>query len=228
MKRIVRSTLVALAALAAAPALADNPVGLAQEDWWNKEGFGFVQGYYTQLGDLQGGGFAAGGEYVNEDVHFGIGASFSMDLLYHDYKIGDKIFDYSSNAHDCDAEDFAMGMDLHIPVRIGNSITIYAGAGLHMHVLSLDFRDSRPGGDLVDSKAVDSFQTTDSVFFGLRWRLLDHAYVFGEYRREFGNIEVGSYYTYGSSSRTSRKVFTEKFELDVSDDRFVVGLGVLF
>lgn len=224
-------SLVALSAIlllpAASPAQSNIPE-LTEDEWWEKEGFGFIHGQYTQIDKLQGGGFALGGEYINKDTHFGAGGSFSMNLLLHDYKIGEKIFDYVSDAHDCDAQDCTLGLDFHIPARVSNSLTAYAGCGIQWDILSLDFRDGRSGGHLVESKAVKSFQTTESVFFGIRWRFFQHAYVFGEYRRDFGEVEVGDYYTYGSSTRSGRKVYTERFKLDMGDDRLVAGIGLLF
>ena len=223
MKRL---PLAALALLAATPAFAAPE--LTEDEWWEKEGFGFVQGYSTQLGDLQGGGVTLGGEYVNEETHFGLGGFGFMDFLGHDYKAGDRIFDHPSDAHDCDAQDALFGLAVHVPARVSNSVTVYAGAGIQAHFLSLDFRDGRGDGHLDESKAVDSLQTTESVFFGVRWRFFEHGYLFGEYRREFGKVEVGDYYTYGSSTRTGRKVYTERFEVDMSDNRFLLGIGFLF
>lgn len=207
--------LAALASLAAVPVFADDLPELTEEEWWQKEGFGFAEGYYTQfkikdLGKpMQGAGFALGGEYVSEDAHFGIGGTVSFSWVMQDYT-GYK------------ADDFLLGVDLHVPFRISNTLTVYAGGGGTMHGFGLDFDDDAGvfGGDEWEN---DGAALTADAFFGFRWRFFEHAYLFGEYRREFGKIDVVC-----TNYEWSRDFSHPKDEYDMSGNRFLAGMGLLF
>ena len=214
MKRTT-SALAVLAVLAAAPGFADDIPELTEDEWWKKEGFGFVQGYYTQykikdLGKpMQGGGFAIGGEYVNEDAHLGIGGALSFSWTMQDYT------GYKAN-------EFLFGFDLHVPLRVSNSLTVYVGGGGTMHGFDLDFDDEWGvfGGDKWHN---DGASVTGDAFVGFRWRYLEHAYVFGEYRREFGKIDMVC-----ENYEWTRDFSHPKDEYDMSGNRFLAGIGILF
>ena len=213
MKKLIPAILAAT--LAIAPAFADysEDLHLTEEEWWEKEGFFLGEAFYTQFkpkygpGDfdkpLIGGGAGLGGEFVNSDLHFGYGGRISLSWLMQDYK------GYS-------ADDNIFGFDAHIPVRISNSLTLYGGAGINYHSLSL-LMDK--GGEI---KPVGSgHRTTENVFVGLRWRFLEHAHVFCEYRREFGKVQIGYHtYQYGND--------IQRLDIDMACNRIVAGLGVTF
>ena len=196
---------------------------LTEDEWWEKEGFGLVDAYYTQykpkdIGKaLQGGGASFGGEYVNADTHLGIGGRFSMAYLDGD---GDE-YGFSG---------FLFAIDLFIPARISNSLTAYAGAGGALMggdeciTLKKEYaRNIRGVGDHDMKFNVDGAGLVGGAFAGVRWRLFDHTYLFAEYRREFGKWDLScSNYVWSNHDNIEIKDF------DMGGDRFLVGLGVTF
>lgn len=205
MKKTFAILLSGLCALAASSAVLadefDDFYDSADErgEWWEKQGYFFAEGYYTQLQELKGGGGAAGGEYVNNVVHFGAGARMSLGYLMHDYDEGD-------------VTDTLIGFDLYMPIRINDAITVYGGGGVNVHNLEFELDGGGP------MSTGDGDRITENAFAGLRWRY-QHMYVFGEYRHEFGDVRV-HFDTYGGN-REYRKV-------NMSDDRFLVGAGFVF
>lgn len=217
----------ALLALSAAPARADvdlsNLPELDENEWWQKEGFGLFDLHYTQykvkdLGKpMQGGGFSCGGEYVNQDTHFGIGGNLSCALVMQDYT------HYK-------ADDFIFGMDIYVPARISNELTFYAGVGGSLHAFSLDFDEEWGLNNGRSSSQIgsgerwknDGAAATWNAFVGFRWRFAGHAYVFGEYRRESGEVDLVCENYRWSNGET----LTD--EIDLTGNRFLAGLGITF
>lgn len=188
---------------------------LTENQWWQKEGFGFGQFYYTQfkvkdLGKpMHGGGFAFGGEYVNSTAHVGIGGTFSLAWAMMDDT-------------ECKADDRQVGLDLYVPLRISSALTFYAGGGGTVHGFDLDYKDDYGlyGGDKWHQ---DQLVGTCSLFAGARWRVYEHIFLFAEYRREFGKIDiVCENYVYRADGSHPES------ELDMAGNRFFVGMGALF
>ena len=188
---------------------------LTEDEWWQKQGFGYMQVYYTQykakylVDPMYGGGFAMGGEYVNDDVHVGIGGRFLLSWVMMDEK------GYSAN-------DRQIGLDLYVPVRISSSLTLYGGGGGTLHGFDLDFDDDSGyfGGDKWHQ---DQLVATTSAFAGLRWRFYNHLMVFAEDRREFGEIKMVCE-NYEWTSDYSHP----KMKIDMAGNRFFAGVGVTF
>lgn len=182
---------------------------LTEDEWWQKEGFFLGEVFYTQIepkcgpGDfgspMVGGGVGLGGEYVNQDLHFGYGGRVSMSLLMKDYA-----------GYSVDAGFF--GFDAHIPVRLSNALTLYAGAGLNIHGMTVLYDK---GGEITTS----GNRMTENVFFGLRWRFYGNTHLFCEYRRDFGEIELGY---------TDSQLKKQHLDVDMSGNRVMAGLGVTF
>ena len=197
----------AFAATSVFAGFGDEP--LTEDEWWQKEGFFLGEAFYTQIepkcgpGDfgspLVGGGLGIGGEYVNQDLHFGYGGRISMSWLMKDYA------GYS-------ADDSMFGFDAHIPVRVSNALTIYAGAGLNVHGMTVLFDQS---GEIKTS----GNRMTENVFFGLRCRFYKILHLFCEYRRDFGELELGY---------TGSQLKKQHLDVDMSGNRVMAGLGVTF
>lgn len=190
--------------LAAVPAArADAFDEFEEEDdageWWQKEWFGVAEGYYTQLLEFKGAGFAFGADYVNNAVHFGLGFRGRFATYFeHDYG-------------PCKGEDSTMGLDVFVPVRITDAVTVYAGGGFDYH----DLRFNYDGGGVV--RTGDGDQTTECAFAGLRWRY-QNMFVFGEYRRSLGEVKV-----HYDTTQATREYLT----YDMEDDTFRVGAGFM-
>ena len=180
---------------------------LDNDEWLHKNYFGLAEGYYTSLADFTGGGVAAGGDYVNGVVPWGIGGKAHLSLMFHDFD------DWEPDA---DGSDVFFGADIYLLARAMDVVTIYGGCGIIVHSLDFEYDDT--------SRTCDGTGTTSNVFAGIRWVFAGHCYVFAEYRREFGEVEVEeSYY----STRGWRRITTKK-KIDLSDNRVVIGLGGLF
>ena len=195
------------AAILLAAALPVEAQANGDDDWLHQNGFGFGEGYYTTLADFTGGGAAAGGEYVNSAVPWGSGGKLSFSMLFHDY---------NEPGRDCFASDMFLGADIFLLARAMDVVTIYGGCGVDIHTLDYTY-------DHTD-ESYEGGGATSNVFAGIRWVFAGHCYVFAEYRREFGDIEVeGSHYSTRSRSRV-----TTRQKIDLSDNRVVIGIGGLF
>lgn len=230
MKKSIRPLAAIVSALVLPVAQAGAQVDmqdLDEDEWWEKQGFGLFQGYYTQYKikekdqdfgkPMQGGGFGLGGEYVNDETHFGIGGAFNFSFVMQDYT------HYK-------ADDFLFGLDVYVPARISTSLTVYAGVSGTMHGFSFDcdegyaLNNGRKNNQLGSGEEWknDGLATTWNAFIGVRWRFAGHAYVFGEYRREFGKIDlVCENYEWRDGSKLTS-------EQDMGGNRFLAGLGLLF
>lgn len=208
------ATMLAAAALSAGGAAfaGDFDFDMGATDWWQKEGFFLIEGYYTQLQlkdyeeTMQGGGGAIGGEYVNNASHFGFGARFSLALVRLD-SVKDQEFGY------LDVDDNLLGLDVYIPIRLADWVTVYGGAGGTWHGMEL----TADNGGSMKSHGDGAF--TGSVFAGIRLRY-SHVFVFGEYRAESGDVKV-TYQTYAFDGVHSK-------DIDVSGNRFCIGAGLVF
>lgn len=216
MKKLVPAILAA-AAIMATPAFAENAddIHLTEDEWWQKEGFFLSQVNYMQykvkdLGKpMQGGGFGVGGEYVNPDMHIGYGGMFSFNWTMQDYT------HYK-------ADDRLIALDFFIPARISNSLTVYGGVGGTMHGFDLEWDDGYGWNMSGEQWKNDGVAVTWSAHVGFRWRFFGHTYLFGEYRREFGKIDmVCKNYHY----LNGRNI---KDEMDMSGNHFLAGLGLAF
>ena len=212
MKKTFATLMICTAFLASAALAGDFDFDLESNDWWQKEGFFNIEGYYTQLqlkdyGEtMPGGGGAIGAEYVNKDSHFGIGGRASLAWVMKG-SIYDQTFSY------LDVDDRLLGLDLYIPVRLADFLTVYGGGGGTLHGMTLTADN---GGEM---NSHGDGAITSSLFAGVRLRY-GHVYFFGEYRSEFGDVKV-TYQTYAFDG-------IHKRDVDVSCSTFRVGAGVVF
>lgn len=205
----------ALFAVSAATASADDATDYRFEyaggnasEWWRKEKFGYLEGFYAPLKlkdfdeTVPGGGGAIAGEYVNKDTHFGLGGRFGMVYGLLD-SIKHERFGY------LDLLAVNLGLDVYVPVRPVDFLTLYAGGGFAYQGLDFtaDNGGTIKGGDL-----------TGSLFAGGRLRWF-HIYVFGEYRQQFGEVEI-------EATLTNFQHYEEK--IDVSGGIFRAGAGFVF
>lgn len=210
-----------LAILVAGAALSIGAAAMADDDfaydfnaaeWWQKEGFGYLELFYSPMKPdgwsegMDGGGFGLAGEYVNNVTHFGIGGRFSYSFFLD----GAMRIDPFGKL---DVDDNLLGLDVYVPVRLADFCTVYAGGGGYIHGLTL----TADNNGKMESHGKNAF--TGSLFAGMRLRW-QHLFVFGEYRQDFGDVEV-SY---------QLQVYDGKHYRDIEMDngRFLAGLGLVF
>lgn len=212
MKTTFATLIVGTVLLASAALAGDFDYDLDPNEWWQKEGFFNVEGFYTQLQlkdydeTVPGGGGSIGGEYVNKDFHFGIGGRAGMAWVMLD-SLHDPTFGY------LDFDDVLMSLDLYVPVRLTDFLTVYGGGGGTLHGMSF-MADN--GGEM---ESHGDGAMTSSLFAGVRLRY-SHVFIFGEYRAEFGDVKV-TYQTYAFDG-------IHKRDVDVSGSTFRAGAGVVF
>ena len=201
-------------ALLLASALLSAPMSQASddEDWLNKSGFGFFEGFYTSLRDYHGGGYAMGGEYANRTIPWGIGGKLNLSMLF-----GSEDTSQFYTKGDSDVSDVFGGADIYLLARAMDVVTLYGGCGVNFHNLEYTFDNNETIGP--DGTG---HRTTENVFFGARWVFWKHGYLFAEYRREFGEVQVVE------DVSTRRGTTRFRYNVDMSDNRVVIGLGALF
>lgn len=207
MKNKTWFRLFALVLLFSLPAHAQN----------EKETFGCAGLFYASpSADLSGGGFTFGGEYVNSKTHWGIGGRVLCGWQggHEDKSIYLYLNPNNFRHSQCDMIDAVVGVDLYCPARLFDWLTVYAGGGLAFHTLELQFDDFAYTCKADFPKGC----TTESLFVGGRWHLNENFHLFGEFRQDFGEVDVVHDY--------NKEHIKHTYDMDGS--RVLIGLGINF
>lgn len=193
---------------------------LQEIDWAEKEFFALLEVHGLAWNALYGGGVSLGLEYVNSTVHFGIGARSGFG-------------GFAGTDDDWDVKDMTWDNDIFIPVRLTDALTVYGGVGVTLHDCEYSglvqsestSRNGRSWRYTYSLKTVHyshgACADTSYCFGGLRWRAADNVFVFGEYRRTTGTLEL-------STSELSPHSKLKDLEADFDGNYFAFGVGLLF
>lgn len=199
-----------------------HPVATAPGgDWADKEFFLALEAHGLAWNSLYGGGGTLALEYVNSIVHFGIGARSGFGGFA------------GTDGDEWDVRDMTWDNDVYIPVRLTDTLTVYGGIGVTLHdceyeglVQSESYR--RSGRSMRYTYSLKTVRyshgagaDTSYCFGGVRFRPSENFFVFGEYRKTSGTLEMET-----SDLPASSKYKT--LEADFEGNCFIAGVGVLF
>ena len=170
MTKMKTACQVAIAALcAAAPfvAAADDDILPSEK----RDGYGVMDFWYSQFDKhdlgLDGGGFQAGGEYVDPSLLLGIGGRVGMGMYF-----GGKEKRGGMTVEDPMALDLML--DAYVPFRVSEFVTLYGGVG--MTGFTESWKQKRQVGigrrayTATDDWESDGFPVLFSAFAGIRLR----------------------------------------------------------
>lgn len=189
-------------------------------DWEEKQGYALLDAYGGGWDFLYGFGGHFGLEACSKTFRLGLGARTGFSFWAGE---DDLNWDYS---------DFCWDNDVWIPLRITDAVTLYGGIGVTLHDMDCDglvesqsyYRNGRSYRYRYQLKTVTYISETPSDnqvwFVGLRMRF-EHYFLFGEYRRTSGEIELTTDdLSYNSKLKTMK--------LDMDQSQFYIGAGIVF
>jgi opacity protein-like surface antigen len=156
-----------------------------------------------------------------KSLHFGIGARSGFSGFA------------GTDGDEWDVKDMTWDNDVYIPVRLTDNLTLYGGIGVTLHdceyeglVQSESYsRRGRSWRYTYSLKTVryshGACADTSYWFGGLRFRPAENFFVFGEYRRTSGTLDMET----GDLPSSSKY---KTLEADFEGNCFVAGVGVLF
>lgn len=169
-------------------AIAQEPI-----DWEERQGCFLLEAHGGVWDFLYGGGGSMGFEIASKDILVGIGARSGFSGW-----VGE-------DDHNWDYTDMTWDNDVWIPLRLPDySLTLYGGIGVTLHDMECEglvesssyYRSGRTRRYTYSLKTVDyshgANTSTHAWFVGLRWRVNDHFFLFGEYRQTRGTIEMST------------------------------------
>lgn len=212
---LLAALFAAMAALPAAAQYAGDEI-----DWAEKQGFGVLAGHGFVWNEIYGGGGTFAIEYVNSIVHFGLGARSGFAWG-------------AGTDEDWDVEGSTWDSDVYIPVRLTDWLTIYGGVGITYHDCEykglVETQTYTKKGNT--RKYTYTLKTvtyshnkpadTSYGFGGIRIRVANHLFFFGEYHKTTGSIDM-----YARS--LSRYSEYKTLEADFDGNYFSFGVGLLF
>lgn len=183
--------------------------------------------YASPSANLSGGGISPGLEYINEKTHWGVGARILVGFQFGDEELehlAPMLAQESATPQSqCDIHDVACGLDLYVPARLFDWLTVYGGGGVAFHAMTIEFDYDLPTswgwiGRKYEGESDFPDCITGSFFAGGRLHVAEHFFLFGEYRRVAGDVKI----------EFDEESAGDGFTYDMSGNRFLVGVGVYF
>lgn len=244
MKTLSTAALAAITVAATIPALAladdsnfytsSSNYSWDDDSWLQKSVFGYFEAFggvwdFVPSGDfkssdevLSGGGLSLGFDVVSKEYLIGAGARSGFGFW-----VG------SLSDYELDFTDFTWDIDVMLELRLTDFLTLYGGVGITYHIMEADgvvesynyYRSGRYRRYHWEEKTVtwetESSSDNHAWFVGARFRLVSHFFIFVEYRKTRGTLELTTdELSYNSALRT--------IKVDLNSDCYIGGIGLLF
>lgn len=178
------------------------------------QGGGIIDIGGSRWGERWGGEGRLGGEYIFDEIHYGIGGHLGLGVYAGDDK----------------EPEAGLGMpisfELYVPVQITDAWMAYGGGGLTVHIYNYYMNKDR------SQDYHGRGETSEQAFVGLRYVFGtagdSRPFLFCEYRQDFGEITVEHERTEYNRKTRKNETIKDKLDVDMSGGRILVGFGMRY